>query len=168
MSTVNLVEVATDSILDFIKAGIGVSLNDVRVARADGLVQTPDPEDYFNFPTAPNRAPAIMLEVQEVDFRLAEKKANFVDAAMKIMLAVVVEDRTKDLIQRNAWRYQAALYSLLNGVHIDAANARSKIVVKIKKASFGPIYNAAAENGPEGRFRKEVILELEVEHYEGT
>jgi len=167
MASYLLIEGATDLIEDHIKANVATALQTVRTDRADALVSTEPPQSYFRFPQSHSyRPPAVFIIGEDFDFRLAEGP-NHVHGMGRINVSVVVEDRNRQLLKTKAWRYQAALAKLLNNTTLTNLAQTVKIVTKLVRFSFYELeYNIKKRDTPEAAFREEVVLELEVEHYE--
>jgi hypothetical protein len=164
-----LTEISVGLIITYLQANIAAELSSVATQRADGIgVETPITSSYFIYPKARGyRPPAIFVIAVDNDFRL-NTGPNFVNSLEKINVAVMVEDKDRTRITKKAWRYQAALTRLLNGAQITSSDSKVKIITKLVRDSFSPLYNYTAkdEESPEAVFRKEYVVELEVEHYE--
>ena len=167
MASYKLTEISVDLIQTHLKTNIATALTDVRTDRADAKVTTEPPRSYFIFPRAKGyRLPAVFTIAEESDFRL-ETGPNFINALEKINVSVLIEDKDRGSLTIKAWRYQAALAKLLNNTALTNVGNTVKIVTKLVRNSFSPIYtNAADEESTAAVFRKEVVLELDVEHYE--
>ncbi len=163
----HLSEIAVNLIMAHIKANIGAALLAVRTDRNDPIVTTEDPKAYFIYPRAKvYDAPAVFIVAEGFDFR-PETGWNFVSGTHDIKVAVVVEDKTMPALTIKAWRYQAALSKLLNQTTLQTGDLKVKIVTKLLRNTFSGIFSEAAdEQNPMTVFHKEVICELEVEHYE--
>ena len=164
----HLVETAVNLIQAKIKADIAGALSDIRINRGDALVTTEQPQSYFITESAQGfRAPAIFIIPEEMNMSL-DRGANHINAAIKINITVVVEDRDTTRLAIKAWRYQAALDQVLQLQSLTSADLAVTIKTKVDTALFGQIYTASQEAGnTQGVFRKEVSLSLTVEHYEG-
>lgn len=166
MST-HLVEIAVDLIETQIKNNIAAALLEVRTQRADAYVTTETPKSYFNYqPSKAYATPAVFIIPENIDFK-KDRGANHVNATAKINVAVIVEDQSSDKLVARAWRYQAALYSLLDQVPLTTADNTFKIVVIVKRAEFTEEYSDSTRKGqPAAAWRKGVLLECEVEMFE--
>ena len=167
MGSYLLTEIAVGLIEDHIKANVSAALAAVRTDRGDGLVETPIPQSYFRFPQAHGyRPPAVFIIAEDFDFRLPDGP-NHIHGLSKINVSVVVEERNRLLLKTRAWRYQAALAKLLNNTALTNSLDTVKIITKLVRFSFYQIeYNIKKRDTAEAAFREEVVLELEVEHYE--
>lgn len=168
MASYRLTEITVNLIIAHLKANMPTALATLRTDRADSRVTTEPPTSYFIYPRAKGyRPPAVFVIAEETDFRLEETGPNFVNATDIIHVAVLVEDKDRESLTIKAWRYQAALAKLLNLTDLVSADTTVKCVTKILRNTFSPEYtNARDENAADAVFRKEVVLELEVEHYE--
>jgi hypothetical protein len=165
MASRKLAEVATNLIIARIKSEIAAALADVRTDRVDGKVSTEVPRNYFIYEKAIGfQAPAVFVICQEMDFRKAERGANHINAVSRFGVSVLIEDIDCDRLTIKAWRYQAALHKILDQTHLDDVDETMKIVVKVNNASFSPVFTNAGESP--NNFRKEVVLNCDVEHYE--
>lgn len=162
-----LIEIAIDLIAQNIRDNIAQALIDVAADRATSIA-IPKPTGVFTFvPISAFRPPIIIVNGEEIDFRLADKGANFIDAVMRINVVAICEDREGPTLQYAAYRYQAALHKILAQTHLYNADQSVHIVCKVETARFSSIYtNAQQQGNVQGVFRKEVVLELDVEHYE--
>lgn len=167
MSANNLSEIAVDLIIAKIKADIPAALAAVRTARADAAVVTSPPRTYFTYPKAWGyNLPAIFVIVENIDFRL-DRGPNHISALQKINVSLLVEDKDLENLTIKAYRYQAALQRVLQQARLTPTDNSVVYIVKVVRAEYSPIYtNAQKENDTGGVFRKEVLLECEVEDYE--
>ena len=168
MSTKNLSEVTRSLILAEIKAKLPTQLANVRTLRGDAAVSTEPPQSgsFFIYePSGGYRAPAIWAVVDNIDFRVAVKGANHVNATVEIHVNAVVEDRLKESLIIKCERYQSALHEILNQTILEDAGQKVKIVTIVNRALFSPEYSAGQDTS-QGTFRKECALICNVEHYE--
>lgn len=167
MTATNLTEEAVDLIIDAVRTNIEASLNDVRSRYSDNSVTVEPPRSYF-FYERPYvfEAPGVFVIPIDLDFNLP-KGANHISAKLRVNVAAVVEERDKINLSRKCWRYQVALYDILNETRLTSADNSLVLVVKVLHARFTPEYTTAGKEGNTGGFfRKEVHLECEVEHWE--
>jgi hypothetical protein len=163
-----LTEATVDLLLSHIKTNIGAALASVRAEVNDPVVTTEVPKSYFIYPKAKGfRAPAVFVIADEFDFKVPERGANFISGSVRINVSVLLEDRNSELLTRRCWRYQSALHELLAQTQLTTSDNTLKIVSIVRRARYSPLYsNAKDESSVEAVFRKEVLLELEVDHYE--
>lgn len=151
----------------FIKANIASSLADVRQYWSDSAVTTEPPQSYFTYPKpAGYKLPAVFVIHQDMDFRIQEKKSNHINAKSQIDVSVLVEDKDSDSLTRKAWRYQQALHALLDQAPIVSSDGRLKLHVVVYRHTFSPHWTNEDAGPGEAQFRKEVVLECQVEHLE--
>ena len=167
MASFKLTEIGVQLIETHIKTNIAAALADVRTDRADARVTTEVPKSYFRFARARGYdSPAVFVIAEGFDFRATEGW-NYVYGTHDIKVAVLVEDRDRYNLTTKAWRYQAALTKLLDQTTLQSGDGSVKIVSKILRNTFSGIFSEAADTeNPMTVFHKEVICELEVEHYE--
>lgn len=167
MASNKLIEITVELIAQNIRENIAAALAEVAADRVLPIA-IPKPLNVFTYvPVSVFRPPAIIVNGEEIDFRLGEKKANFIDAVMRINVVAICEDREGPTLQYAAYRYQAALHKILAQTHLYNADKTVHIVCKVETARFSSIYtNAQQQGNVQGVFRKEVVLELDVEHYE--
>lgn len=164
MASERLTEISVELITDHIRDNIDASLADVRTDRPDNKVTTIPPRSYFIHEKAKGyRPPAVFVLSSGADFRL-ERGANFISALERMQIAVVVHDRNETLLTRKCWRYQSALAKLLHNTELVDVPAKLKIIIKTVSTSFSPVL--PVEAGGTNDFKKEVSIEIEVEHYE--
>lgn len=164
----NLVETTVSLMRTYLKANMPAALADLRTERGDSAVTTEPPVDYFiSEPNAAYRTPALFIIPDRINFRINQTGANHINAAVHMRVAVVVEDRDTARLSIKAWRYQAAMHSLLEQRSLTTVSEDVKIVIKVTDATFSAIYTPSQKAGDvQGTFRKEVLLECEVEQYE--
>lgn len=162
-----LVETDVNLIIAQIKSAIPAALQSIRDDRADGKVTTIVPKLYYiSDQNIGYQSPAVFVIADNLDFRLSGGQ-NFIDALVRINVSVVVEDLNTDLLTIKAYRYQAALFDCLNQVSLTNEDQTVKLIIKVESATFSPVYTDAQKKGDAKEvFRKEVLLRLEVEHYE--
>ncbi len=168
MAANKLTEGTVTLILNHIKTNIASALAAVRTAAPDDSVTTEPPRTYFTYPKAKGyRSPAVFVIAEDFDFRAAEMGANFISGSLRINVSVLLEDRNRDLLTTRCWRYQSALYALLAQTQLTTSDNALKIISIVKRARYSPLYSSARnEEAPEAIFRKEVLLECDVDHYE--
>lgn len=110
--------------------------------------------------------PSIFIIPQNVDFMLAERGQNYINANVNIQLTCVLTDRDIDILAVKGMRYMAALQEVLHRAELQSVNGDVKIVVKVMSAAFTPVYTAAQAGTTANDFRHEISLDLEVNHWE--
>jgi len=170
-SALKLAESTVTLIESYIKTNIASALADVRTDRSDPQVTTeaPDHNSYFRFEMARAfRAPAIFTIIEDMNFNSpGGRTANHINATCRLIVAAVVEDRDKTRLTTKTWRYQAALMKLLEQTSLTSLDNKVKLFVRVSNASFSAVVSTLRdEKAPEAVFRKEVALNLEVEHVE--
>ena len=167
MSANNLTEILVDLVEAQIKANIATALTEVKTARNDALVSMEPPQSYFIYsPAYGYRTPAVFIIADNIDFRLGLGQ-NHINAKHKINVAVVIEDKDAERLTIKAYRYQAALNKVLEQVSLSDTGNTVQYIVKVIRAEYSSLYtNAQKPDDPMGVFRKEVLLELEVENFE--
>lgn len=161
----NIVETATNSIINLIQDGIGEPLDALAIQRPDGVVslENPPQESYFIYEKAITyRCPAVFVVPTDVDFRLGNGP-NHINALISMIIACVVEDRDQSLLQLKCFRYADALHTVLSRAVID--DGQQKDVIKVMGMTFSSTSESHSSEG--SIFQKEVVLKLSVEHYEG-
>lgn len=166
----SLIETTVTLITEHLQQNFPSAMAGVRSIRPDNVVTTEVPpiESYFTYPMARGfRPPAVFVISDEIDFRNEQSGANFISAQMRVNVSVLVEDQDKAKLTTKAWRYQTALSSMLTETQLLSDETNVKIVCVVRRATFSPIYtNAKNEDSSEALFRKEIVLELDVDHYE--
>lgn len=172
----HLTEWAVDLVINQIKNNIlndliGVNLS----AHPPGAPVTTfeAPRDYYTYPRAMGyRTPACFVIADRIDFQKREKGANYINANIRLNVTVLIEDKDADRITRKAYRYQAALQSVLDQAQLlssdlEPSDTKLKIVVVVQNAAFSPLYsNTEDPTAPGSVYRKEVSLELDCYAYE--
>lgn len=167
MGAYKLAEITADLIESHIKANIAAALAALRTERDDPIVSTEPPREYFQYETAHvYRAPAIFTIIKNQDFRDGVMKGNHINAMTEVVVAVVVEDRLQRLLVKKAYRYQAALASLVHQVPLTNSDGSVKLFSRVQNCEFSGIINLKDPKANDAAFRKEVSLRLQVEHIE--
>lgn len=166
--TAKLTEATVNLLVGHIKTNIAAALAGVRSEAPAPVVTTEAPKSYFIYPKAKGyRTPAVFVIADEFDFQVPERGANFISGSVHVNVSVLLEDRNSELLTIRCWRYQSALYNLLAQTQLTSSDNALKIVSIVRRARYSPLYsNSKDENSVEAVFRKEVLLELEVDHYE--
>lgn len=169
MSTRNLAEGATNLIVSQIQSNIGAALNGVATyftGNGPGQgVSLENPKSYFFYEKPQGYdLPAVFVIPKTIDFAIDKNKSNFVNAETMYQISVLVEDQDLDRLTVKAWRYQSALHSVLDQAVITSADNALQLRVIVKNATFTPAWSKST--GLDGDFRKEVVLECEVTHWE--
>lgn len=155
-------------IRDFIKAGIAAQLAIVSADRPDAKVTLEAPKHYSIFDKIiAYQCPAIVVCGEDVDFA-NERGQNFIASKNTVYVSAIIEDRDAERLTLKCWRYQDALFALLDSAQIDVPGANIKNVITVTRAEYSNTFQAKAQNPGDSAnpFRKEVMLTLEVEHME--
>lgn len=153
-----------------IKSGIATALAAIRTDRADAYVSTESPhtQSYFKYASAKAyRCPAVFIIPQSIDLQNAARGANHINAEAKVAVSVVVEDRDLNHLVVKSWRYQAALHKVLHESSLTSGDGKVRLFIKVERITFSPEFSD--EKDPHqgaGVFRKEVLLECNVDHIE--
>jgi hypothetical protein len=163
-----LTEIDCVLIRDYLQANMAAALVFISADRADNLVSTEPPNEYFFFERSWNlRPPSVFIVSPKMDLRKSEKQANYISGKSRVNVTVVVEDQTGENLVFKAWRYQAALHQVLDQVELTSGDNTTKLVVVVNSVEMSPIYSSAKDvTSTEAVFRREVYLACDVEHYE--
>lgn len=162
----NGAELAADLIQAQVMANISAALTNVRTQRQENIVTTEPPKEYFQYRAAQAyRCPAVFTIVDDMDFREGEGQ-NTVNASDRIIVAVVIEDRKRELLVKKAWRYQAAMMQCLHHVTLTTADGTLRLFSRVKRCVFSGVIDFKDETAPDGVFRQEMSLTLNVDHVE--
>lgn len=166
----NLIEPATDLLVDYIQTNIGTALAAVRTERnstVDLGIPTPVFQQYFiyrNYSAFP--APALFVVCDDMDFH-KERGANFICSVARYTFAAISEGQTTEIVARANWRYQTALCRLLDNLSLTSTDGSLKIVVVVKNADFSEEYDVSQQAGNAAkRWRKECHLRCDVNIFE--
>lgn len=167
MSVRHLVETAVDLVKAKLQTELPAALNDIRINRADNLVTLEPPRDYYVYPKAMGyRTPAVFVIGDRIDFLKERRGANHINAAIRVNVTVLVEDKDAERITRKAYRYQAAIHQVLDQKRLFSADGDAALTVVIQSASYSPLYSNLAAGDPQAVFRQEIALELDVFQFE--
>jgi len=159
-----LAEGASNLIVSYIQANIASALDTAQANVGAPIVSLENPRDYFIYeqPQA-YECPACFVILDDTDFKVQDRKPNSINAEDRFNIAICVEDQDADLLTRKAWRYQSALFSVMNGTTI-VSNDNSLVLKSwVYRSRFSQVYSMK-ESG--GKFRKEVLLECNIAHFE--
>lgn len=168
-----LYEVAATQIRDLIQANLQGALDAVATVQTDGIVPLRDAYRYYLYEEAnPEKYPACYILTDSFDYRLADKKANHINALGRIRVGMILEDYKSDRLQLAAYRNAAALHKVLNGAQLDytfgMAGVTVRNIIKVVNTSFSEVFKNDANQGQDSAYRKEFVHNLEVEHYEAS
>ena len=163
----HLVESACDSIVTKLKADLPTALVNTRANRGDNLVTMEPPRDYFLYPKAQGyRAPVVFVIGDRIDFLKTQKGANHVNAAIRVNVTILVEDKDADRLVRKSYRYQAAMHQVLDQASLMTTDNQARLTVVVQNASFSGLYSSGQPGSPQTVFRQEIALECDVFDYE--
>lgn len=163
----HLVESACDGIIDLLQADLPTALVNIRANRADNLVTMEPPRDYYIYPKAQGyRTPAVFVIGDRIDFMKAQRGANHVNAALRINVTILVEDKDAERLMRKSYRYQAAMHQVLDQRAFMTSDNQAKLTVVVQNASFSGLYSSAQPGSPAAVFRQEIALECDVFDFE--
>ena len=163
-----LTEICVNAIIAELQANLPSALSAVNTARGnDGQGNLLPPREYFIYGTEKNyRKPVVFVIATGFEFQL-DRGSNHINATHDINVSVVIEDRLEKLLTIAAWRYQAALVSVLHLNQLNGPSNQSKMVPKVVDIKYSPIYSEDSKKGSsEAVFCKEVLVGLRVEHFE--
>ncbi len=164
MASQNIVEFTVNAVIAELKAKMPTALAAVRTDRNSATVTTEPPVDYFIYEKIIGyKSPAIVVVAGDVDFRLANGQ-NSISALITTYVSCIVEDRVADNLTVKTYRYSDAIYSVLNRAHLINTQNNSQSIIKITRMDFSKTVDNKSK--VETPFRKEVMLTLEIEHYE--
>ena len=165
-----LVETEVNLVINYLKANIANALTLQNNLHGTTLpvVSTEAPRDYFIYPKAQGyRTPAVFVIPERMDFKKKERGANHVNAETRLNITVLIEDKDAERLYYKSYRYQAAMFGLLDQAILTSGDSKVKIVVVVESAQFSPLYSNTGTHGTSNSvFRKEVWLECAVQHYE--
>lgn len=164
-----LVEADVSLIKSYLRSNMQAALAQVASVHPTYPVVTVDPPaDYFIYThSRAYRTPAVFIIPERMDMKKRERGQNHINGETRINVTVVIEDKDAERIFLKAYRYQAALMGLLDQVELTTGDGKVKIVVVIENAQFSPLYTDAGDpKDPRTIFRKEVSVELAVQHFE--
>lgn len=151
-------------IISHVKANIASALSDTRTDRADAKVQTLPFQEYLIFEKAIGyRTPSLFVLGREIDFKL-DRGANFINCLVGVQVSCVVDERDAELLTIKTWRYHDALHEVLDRAELVSSDGKIKNKIKVVRSSFGD--TVQVKSSIESPFRKEVMLTLDVEHFE--
>lgn len=168
MIAMNLAEGAVTNVIDYIRANIGTALDAVALKAGPPAVSLESFKSYFIYEKPQGYAlPACFVLMPDMDFRIKETASNFVNASDKISVICWVEDQDEEALTYKAWRYQSALFALLDQANIISADNSLKLVVVVYHAEFSALQQVEGPASGSGAiFRKAILLRCEVDHLE--
>jgi hypothetical protein len=163
----HLVETAVDAIISKLKAELPAALNDVRVNRADNFVTMEAPRDYYVYPRAKGyRTPAVFVIGDRIDFLKDRKGANHVNAAIRVNVSFLVEDKDAERLMRKSYRYQAAVHEVIDQQALTSPDSAVRMTTVVQNAVFSGLYSNLKPEDPQAVYRQEISLEIDVFQYE--
>lgn len=163
----HLVETAVDAIIGKLKTDLPTALADVRLNRGDNLVTMEAPRDYYVYPRAKGyRSPAVFVIGDRIDFQKDRKGANHVNAAIRVNVSVLVEDKDAERLMRKSYRYQAAVHQVLDQQPLTSLDGAVRMTLVIQNAAFSGLYSNLEPGDPQAVYRQEISLELDCFQFE--
>lgn len=167
MSATQIVEKTRNLIIAHIKSNIVAELAAMRADRSDTSVNLDPPLSYFIFDGAHTyQCPAIFVVVDSAEIPDEIIGPNHVNADVRVYVTIAAEGQDEAGLTIKTDRYQAALFKVLQWQTLVDVPNNVKIKVLVKRFQFSPLYTKKRTQDNMGNFRKEVVLELEVKHYE--
>lgn len=164
---VNITENTVLTLQSYIKSNIASALAAVRTdeERASGI-NTEVPKEYFIAPQQHAfQCPAVFTIAEGVTIN-NDRGPNFLCATLDVIVSVVVEEKDSQRLTKKAWRYQDALYKLLNQsnfINDDGATVRFRFTSKVESINFSEDFSFHEESEKRSEFNKEVALVLSIE-----
>lgn len=168
MSSSSMFEIATNLVTTQIQTNIAAALVQINIDRTGvkPIVSLEPPRSYFVYPKIKGYdAPAVFTLCDYMDFRKEQMGANFVDAIIRMNVAILIESSTEESLTVKAWRYQAALHKVLDQVGLTSSADNVKLFVVVKRATLSGV-DERQEGASQKMFRKEVNLECDLYHFE--
>jgi len=167
MGTRNFTESTVKMTIQYLKDNLPGILSSLRTERDDSYVTTEPPKDYFYYARShAYKTPAVFVIADNGDLQ-KDAGPNAIMANIRVNISVVVEDRDQDHLTVKAWRYQDALFEALDETQIVSTDKKIKIVIVPKTFSFSPAFTMNNDaRASVNTFRKEVLLECDVHHFE--
>lgn len=168
MSATQISERTRDLLLTQIKNNIASELQAMRTDRNDPIVNLDPPLSYFIYGGSHTyQCPAIFVVVDGAEIPDEVIKPNHVNAKVRVYVTIAVEGQNEGSLTIKCDRYQAALFKILQWQTLVDVVKNVKIYVRVVRFQFSELYTKKRPGGESmGNFRKEVVLELEVKHFE--
>jgi hypothetical protein len=168
-----LAEGARNLIISYLQANLPTALNVVAAAQpGNPAVSLENVRHYYIYEKSKALdCPVLFVICDSIDFRIQEKKSNFLNAKDRFRISVLVEDQDTARLTVKADRYLSALHQTLDKVDINSTDGTLSLRSVVYRASFSPIFSRKEVNdatGDGGHFRRECVLECEIEHYEAN
>lgn len=162
-----LIEGATDQIIAYLKANLPAAISSVSALYSDGIDLSPVAQ-WMIYPKVQGfDLPVVFVIADDQDFNIQKNSANFIAATDHFKISIVVDEVDEERLTRRAYRYQSALHSVLDGATMVSSDNLLVLKSVVYRASFSDVWQAKeSESG--GKFRKEVVLECNIEHFENV
>lgn len=169
------IEENLDDLARYMQDRFGSALADVMAKRGTAIqLPAPQPQNYFIGEPSRYRAynaPAVFL-VAESTARPTPGGADEGQAFQKqehtVMVALLIEEQDEERLSRACYRYAEAADSILEDVDISGANASDprdwSTKCFITDIDYGVMFTA--EQGGQRTFRKDVVLNLLIKHWD--
>ena len=170
MAAQKIMETTINPIIAHVKATQAATFAAIRADNTDNLVNTNPFVEYLSFEKAIGyQVPCLFVLGRSIDFAKSRGQ-NFINCVVTVQVSALVDDSKEDLLTLKTWRYHDALHMMLDRAELKASlqspggqyNVMNK--VKVVHSDFGELVSMKSSIGKP--FRKEVLLTLEVEHYE--
>lgn len=160
-------ETAANLLIDYFKSNFNQYLSDADNEYDDGISLAPvdDTAIHISDKIETLTIPAVYFLFGVMAFNYTQDP-NYLDATNSCVVVLTCEDEGADKLTRKAWRYGRVLYGTFNLIDFSDSDGRLKMRSVPKRLGYSDDRVAGKLNGREGRFRKDVVLELDLMHYE--
>jgi hypothetical protein len=151
-------------IIDYVKSGIALAIASYNAARPDSRVNITPFADYLTYEKAIDlRTPTLFVIGRNIEF-LQSRGQNHINSKVFVQVNAVFQDRGAELLTLMGWRYADVLHKMLDRAHLANIAGTVRNIVKVVSIEYGSAVQIKGQT--ESPFRSEVMLSLEVEHFE--
>lgn len=162
-----LAEPVVDLIIAQLKATLNPLLQTLDFKYADGISLAPIEKNsyYISDSIEPLTLPACMVLFGEQAFQYNEDQ-NYLISNDRVLVVVTVEELGDQSATKKVWRYGRAVYACLNLQRLVSPDQRVAINLILQNMAYGTSPVSSKMPDREKRFRKDVVMEFKIDHFE--
>lgn len=160
-------EKSADLIIEHIKSAFNLKLTELDNQYSDGISLEPldDQHIYISDKFESLGMPACYVLFGTMAFNYTDNP-NYLDATNECVVVLTGMDVGADVLMRKMWRYGRVLYSTLNLVELKDADDRLLTKLVARRLGYSDQKVSGQMPQMEQKFRQDLVLELDILHYE--
>lgn len=162
-------EASYDLIKEYFDANFNLALQQTDNQYSDGISLEPIQSDaiFISDKVQTLKSPCAFFLFGELAFDYSEDP-NFLEGNNNMLIVVSVEDVGAERLTRKAWRFGRVLYATFNQIDLQDTAGRMKIRTIPRRLGYSDDKIVGKLNQSDQKFRKDVVLEIEIMHYENN